>query len=467
MKCATCGHELERGDLFCPACGTRTDEGRKATSEESKACGRPESPADCEAPAGPERGANPKSALDDHGGRPHAANDMTGKQASAGVRSYGTSGERTDAGAKLRTAGSRLRGKTKLVVGGGIVLAAVTVLVAFFFLGGGVPKGQVEQDLKASSIMTEGVLHSNFVNDAPYELVEFSVTGQKDESGEFFGQKYTAKTVSFDATIRNANFESSFSGTVSYLKSSDGWEKAGGFAIDNQNTTPLKGVDSIEEESRSITAGGDVSVSDFESNFSSEGGLYASSASQTITYAFWFADDIAKNTQSFSFDNDRGWVANSDVEASDLKTVWKLSGKSFSFTDTQLTALGATKNTIASNIVFEDASEDGTLNAKYSLQCDAKTESDNLAAYHDIALEGTIAGSPVHEFGSDTFTVDLNDPEQKATFSCQPSSNSLVAGSGTVNTLRVRIETDSPYQTYNNTGKVVTFSDECYYTEDV
>lgn len=427
MKCTSCGHTLESGDLFCPSCGTKV-EGSDGNAN----------------PTAKENATKNSAASNENGNAvASAAKALTDKVDSDALKSV-------------------MKDKKKLAIIAGAIVAVIAAiaLVASLLMGGGVPKKQVEQDFKANDIMTSGIVHSDFVNESPYELVKFSVTGQekiKDVSFEEFSEAFlgarpeSTVIVSYEGTMKNENFETQFTGVANYAKYNDSWQLLDDFETTSSTTTPLKGVDFLTPKPATVKTNEIEAVtSDFESDFKNDNGVYTSSASQTATYNFWFADDSAKNTRDFTFNNEKGWVPAGDVQVSDTKTSWKLAGRTFSASEKVDSSIGSGSSvgSYDSTFSFTDAPEN-TINAEYTMDFKGgKGNEEDYMVFHDYLLTGSLTGTPQHEFGTNKFTVEFNDAANGVTFTCSPSDTSLVAGSGTVNTLSIDMKTDKIYLEY-------------------
>lgn len=327
----------------------------------------------------------------------------------------------------------------------GIVgLACMTVVMVCVLSGcsGGVSNDQVESDVQASSVATKGVMRSDYVNDAPYELVDFKVDGkEKAAEGEEFAQMLgidELQTVSFSGTVRNANFETQFTGAATYGKQGDAWMIMTDPDIASSTTKPLKGVDFMDDPNESkVTWGNEVepAYSDYSATFDGSDGAWTSSASQTVSYDYWFATDTAKNTCTFRFDAKEGWVPEGDVQVSDVTTSWKLAGKTFGLTERGFLPFSGT---VDSTIVFPDASEGDPTTIDYTLNYSPKSGS--VAA---VSAAGSGAVTMHHTFGEPSFSFDAYDAANSVSFGAESTTSSMVAGAGEVNALEVDILTGS------------------------
>ena len=337
------------------------------------------------------------------------------------------------------TAKARAFGRRVAPVAAALCLMMVMVCV-LSGCAGGVSRDQVESDVNSSDIVAEGIVDSDYVNDSPYELVDFTVDGQ-EEMGEYAELAQMAgvseiRKVDVSGTIRNANFETRFTAMVGYGKQGDAWLLAGDPEVTSSTTTPLKGVDTMEgAESASVALGStkaEPSYSDFSATFEDNGGSYRSTASQTVSYDYWFATDSAKNTCAFVFDSDDGWVPEGDVQVSDTRTDWKLSGRTFELHERGLLPLSGT---LESAITFAEAG-DGGIRADYTL-----THTPRNSAEQDLSVSGSAEAELLHQFGEGSFQANVNDQANEVSFECASANSSMVAGSGEVSTLNVDVTT--------------------------
>lgn len=320
---------------------------------------------------------------------------------------------------------------------------ASAMCLALSGCAGGVPDDQVKQDVVSSSITANGLVPGSYVEESTYELTDLKVGKQEDENNSGI----ETRRVDFSGKIANENFESTFTGHAYYAKQGDSWISVVGPTTDSGSTIPLKGVDGMTTGASLQDDG--VSHSDFQSSFNEENGKYFSSATETVAYEFWFADDTATNTQDFTFDPSKGWLPQGDMKASELKTTYKLAGKTFNFVGDE--GWGYFSNTAGkgeSSLAFTDSS-DNSISAAYALDFTAKE--DGYTEYTPVSLKGTAAGKPSHKFGESSFSVELNDKDGGVTFSCQSKTPEKVAGSGTVNALIADVNTNTVFRNGKDT----------------
>ena len=210
-----------------------------------------------------------------------------------------------------------------------IVIIAMLGCLSLCSCSGGVPEDRVKEDVLASSFVADGFIPSTYVNESKYELTEFKIDSQREDKNREYGIE-KAQIVKFSGKIKNDSFESSFTGTACFAKSGDSWQTIGKAGSDSYDTIPLKGVDLITDENAS-GENSNIIHSDFSCSFDDSNEQYTASASETVTCELWFADDTAKNTQDFIFDNQKGWMPKGETKASDLSTTYKLAGKTFNF----------------------------------------------------------------------------------------------------------------------------------------
>lgn len=337
--------------------------------------------------------------------------------------------------------------KKKYGIAAAVVAAVIAaVLVVVFAFSKPISEAELQSALESnSSLTTAGVLTSQYVNDSSYTISDVKINDTKQEAIGSGGTAIDHLYVDFTAKVANSNFESNLSGQATFIKSADNWVFVD-YSKTSAETKPLKGVDYLENQSSSD----DYTTSDFNATLDESDGSYTSTASQKVAYDFWFATDTATNTRTFTFDNDKGWVAKGNTEASNTATEWKLSGKSFTHNaEDPSSKLGWFSSShledwTTTTINFGDAA-DGNIAATYTLAFSAPATSSDSTTVNAIDTTGNLTGKPVHEFGSEGFSIELNDAENSVTFVVKPSGSSLVAGSGTVNKLSADLETNYDY----------------------
>lgn len=419
MKCPVCSTELPNDAKFCAKCGSRVAPAANTAAAE-------DTTATAAAPNASANSASPaRNAASAHGGTFPPSNPAPVNAATA----------------PTAKPAAKFPNRKPLVIGG---IAAMLVIIAIAvgllaFGGSDVPESTVRDTVASSSIVSNGLVPSQYVNESAYELTDFSVDSQADFDigalGEAVGIE-EAKTVTFSGIVKNANFESTFTGTATFGKQGNSWISLDSPQVSSSNTTPLKGVDTLGDNSADETA----AYSNFSSTFEQTGdGAWASSASVTVTYSFWFATDTAHNTRSFTFDQQNGWTPNGEIQASDMQTAWLLAGKSFTL---QPKSTLSTSYDTSSTLTISSAEGEQATGA-YSL---AATYTGSNQYNLNVNLEGSLAGTLRHQFGENQFEMVLNDQENSATFSLKGgSSTQTVAGSGEVNTLSGQLTTNTLY----------------------
>ncbi len=417
MKCRQCNTEMPDGVKFCPSCGA------------SQAGDEP----------------NPSAA-------PQAA---PAQQAAPAVQpGNGTAGVSVNPAAAV----DLLKKNKKVTIGAvAAVVVVIVAIIAFVMISSNVPEDIVKNDLADNYLVKKGAVESNFVNDSDYSIKELKITGQSDErlSSDILSMAATAATgsdkvrkVTVTGKIANANFETSFSGYLYYLKNGDGWVKLDS-TIKSDSTKPLKGVDTTASSS-SASSSSALSSSDFSSTLEESDGTYTSVATQKVKYSYWFADDTATSTTKFKFDSEKGWQRQGQDELSDTHTEWKLNGKTFAKSDTVKDIQGfsyVTIGTASASVTFGDCSGE-TANATYAVGFNPTTENTSSIEYIAVDLKGSVSGSLSHKFSESTFSVELNDQGNSVTFSLSGDINSTTtsAGEGKVNQLSGSAITKSVYE---------------------
>lgn len=416
MKCKACGAELADDAKFCRLCGAAT---MGVAAEASK---------------GEEK-----------------SGDMATTQATAANATTNAADGSKQGAASALSSVKAASGKNKKLIAG-IAAGVVVVLVAaiaFVMISGNVPEDVVKQNLAKSDFVQEGAVDSEFVNDSPYQITEFKITKQADEKVDAEAAQFakavigtdTMRRVEITGKIANDNFETSFQGHAYYVKNGSDWGNLG-FTADSKDTKPLKGVDTATSKSSySGSSDGDAVYSDFASTLEESGGSYTSTATQKVTYSYWFADDTATSTTKFTFDQEKGWQRQGNAEFSDMATEWKLAGKTFS------TTYKGGNGVVTESISFTDCSGDSGACSYVAKYVPNDDDSSGLTLYA-VDLSGNAKGSFVHDFSKGYFSIEFNDATNAVTYTVHGNSNSstVSAGQGTVNTVTADLKTDSVYR---------------------
>jgi len=328
--------------------------------------------------------------------------------------------------------------KTRKAVTGAMASAALALSLCLAGCGSvNVSEEQVREDVASSAIVSEGLISSRYVDDAPYELTDLRVVNQSklDDSGN-------TVLVEFSGVISNGYLESSFQGNMSYSKSGDSWT-AQTPKCTSVETTPLQGVAFITDPD---SLAGNGSITSFESTFVSENEGYSSVATQVVALDEWFATDMLTSEQSFVFDPERGWIADGDQTTTAVETTWKLAGKTFECAT--VPSIYSNQGDVNYTITLGEVAEDGTLSASYTIDYEPGGDRWSMVgSLYGAHIAGEASGKIVHEAGSGLFTIELSDPSNNVTFVCESAEETLSAGSGTVNAMRVNVVSDILYCT--------------------
>lgn len=477
MKCFSCGSDISDMAAFCPFCGAKQSQGAQAGDasdaqvgsdvEAGFTIGAEMAPAPECSPSGE---AASESMSDDVPSGNVEQGDAFAPDAgfavgpdSDGAANRGTSvaasavGEGPSAASETATAPGAspikkpsLRKKPALIAG--IVAAVIAVIaVAVFVVVGAdrVSDETLKTTLEQSSIVKSGLVPQNYVDSSDYKVKDLKITDQKKitDTGAFSsviyaltgtsGENIPIMTVSYKATIENDNFSSDIVGTVQFLKWNDQWltvAAPSASTLQSCDTKPLKGVDKMDAQSSSSSSYSygskqdyTIDHDDFEATFDESDSSYSSTATEKVSYSFWFAKDSATASQSFKFDQKSGWQPTGNVKLSDQDTVWNLEGKTFKYekdaSDAKTTA----------SITFKTCSSDN-LTADHSITY-APSEKAKKSNYLDASASGEAKGKPTHKFGENSFSVELNDASSKVTYKINGITTVSVAGSGTVDAL--------------------------------
>ena len=333
-----------------------------------------------------------------------------------------------------------------------MVLIAIAAFIIPLF--GGVPTDVARQAFAQNSFATNGAVSTSYTNASAYEIKDFKIDKQEDTLAGYDSEYHQMakawygtdqlKTAYFSGTIANESFETNFTGQCDFMNINGTWSPVGDYSlkINSKDTKPLKGVDALGQNTSSSSSN-NVSYSDFNSDFNESNGTYTSNATSTVTYTYWFATDTAKVSQSFTFDPSSGWKTSGDAQTTDQNTEWTLKDKTFKYQgDTQQVV---STGTIDSSITFKDA-ENGSISASYNLSYAPNAgKSDAWITYREASVKGEATGKASHQFGENSFTIQLSDSGQSVDITCK--SNSWVTSENSKNTLSVTFDTKTVYKT--------------------
>lgn len=407
MFCKKCGASCEDGLEKCPACGAELDQ------------------------------AAPEAATD--AAASNAAADASKAAASALKGLKGVAGKRTP-----------------LVIGAAVAVVAIIVVVAMSVFGGGgevVSVDQVKKDIMP--FIEDGFVSQQYTKEASYKISDLEIDSVEKVKNAAGVADFAS--IAFSGTISNGNFESTFTGCAGYYigDKESGPSFAGEPSFDPVETKPLAGVSKFSFDDGS----GEAKISDFSSTFDEKDGAYTSVATQTATQSFWFADDVATGTQKFTFDQEDGWEREGDVEISKQETAWKIADKTFSanISKDDMDPSGS----LTGSIVLGELGDDGAVSAQYAMSFVPEAY-DSLSTYSNVDLSGTATGHVVHEFGAEDFTIELNDPTNQVTLTCEDGEETSKAGVGDIPTMDVSIATETVYKAWHDWTDVFVASDLRY-----
>ena len=286
MKCPCCGYNLPDDANFCASCGTNVSVASSATaatatSTEGSGDVAQSTTAPHAVPNNAESGAPEAPDSTNACGKPAHFGSSIGNSFSV----HQGSNEASHVGQFLTTK------KGKGIVAGAIAAVAAIIVAAVvgFNMANNVPEDTVRQALQNSSTVADGIVASDYVTAQPYDLKNLKIDKQEDESTGEIGAAITgsnkARHVYFSGSMENDFFKTDFTGEAYYVKQGDTWVSLLGPSITGNTTTPLQGVGRISEASESD----DYEISNFSSTLDSSNGAYTSTATQDVSYTFWFA----------------------------------------------------------------------------------------------------------------------------------------------------------------------------------
>lgn len=325
------------------------------------------------------------------------------------------------------------------IVGGGAAVVVIICIALAMSLLGGPSTDDAKAAFMQTSLAANGAVPSNYTNETPYEVTDFKIdqtddtlaTAEEQELARRWYGTDQIKTVTCSGAVANESFETNFTAMVYLAKSGNDWVSVGSPDILSKETKPLKGVDVLEEQ-----ASDTISYSDFSSTLDESNGTYTSTASGTQTHTFWFATDTATVQQSFTFDQAYGWKTMGDQQISDENTAWNLEGKTFECS--RDAGSGYFDGTITFGTV-----EGESANADYSLAFDANSA--GFVKYRDASVKGSATGRITHEFGEESFDIQLEDNDNSVALSCSRSGYDASDGNN-----KIRVTGDTKAVIYSS-----------------
>lgn len=396
VYCSQCGAEITDEDAqFCSECGASLEEPEQVREPASDEAAADAIPA---ASKQPER-ADSLAAAEDGAARSAQADGATVGAVAGKIANF----FKAD--------------KKRVAVIGGIAVVVVVLVIVFALTRCPVSTNQLKQDMAESSL-ADGLVSATYTDDTAYEFRDVKVKDYKEYTETFWGVPFDVLELTVDATAVNESFESQFVAEVYYVKSDNQWQFEGTPDITESTTIPIKGVDYLEgsyQHQNLVEGNAGYTVSDFQSSFEvSDAGVYTSTATERYTYEYWFADDVCTKTRSFTFDPEEGWVADGDEEVRDTSTTWKLSGKTFTATESE----GGGTDNVTSTLTFGDVN-DGELSVDYTLAFDATdANAYYTTSYYNVDLAGTATGVISHEFGEANLAIDMEDVSHSVSLEC-------------------------------------------------
>lgn len=326
-----------------------------------------------------------------------------------------------------------------------LCIVVVVVLIAVSLASGGkVSSDLVRKDFEQSSLMQNGVLDQDaYVKPSTYKIKDFKISNE--ECGEDNGTEYCEITAV--ATVENESFSVDVKKIrMAYAKNPSGeWRNIGRYNdYDDIVAKPLKGVDETVTHNNAgsglrLVVGKEPlepETNDFSSTFEEKDGKYTSTATWNSSLAYWFGNETAKHARTFVFNSSKGWEEqdnNQDVQ--EAQVLWNLSGRTFEAIDKD------SGGDVTSTITFGEVKGD-EITAEYTIVRPNGKSNGWGTEYKAINASGTATGKLVHEMGSDTFSVELNDAANKVTFDCQKGDLVTVAGSGEVPSITATISSE-------------------------
>lgn len=301
-KCFSCGSDASDDAMYCPHCGAKqtNNHGTEAADAPSE-------------------------------------REEVGSQFQPSPNASSTEGQETSSSScefdSAHTGYTPLHRKRLVAVCSIVAVAAIVAAIIFVVMDADkVSNETLRSTLEQSSIVENGVVPQSYVEPTEYKIKNLKITDQKITTAAeaVSSQAYIStgtsdtntplSTVSYKATIENENFSSDIEGTVQFLKWNDRWvavTSPSSNTLLTYSTKPLKGVSKIDNVGLSLFL---TNSSDFEATLNENEGSYFSTASEKVTYEYWFAKDSATVSQNYKFDQKKGWLRVGDPQLSNQET---------------------------------------------------------------------------------------------------------------------------------------------------
>ena len=418
-KCFSCGSDVSDDAMYCPHCGAKQTNNHGTETADAP---------------------SEREEVDSQFQPSPNASSTEGQETSSSSCEFDSA----------HTGHAPLHRKRLVAVCSIVAVAAIVAAIVFVVMDADkVSNETLKSTLEQSSIVENGVGPPRYVEPTEYKIKNLKITDQKITTAAeaVSSQAYIStgtsdtntplSTVSYKATIENENFSSEIEGTVQFLKRNDRWVAVASPSSNTlltYSTKPLKGVSKIDNVGLSLFL---TDSSDFEATLNENEGSFFSTASEKVTYEYWFAKDSATVSQNYKFDQKKGWLRVGDPQLSNQETTWTLEGKTFKYDNAAYT-----KTTVA--LSFKSCSSD-SLVADHSV---IYTPSDGLRKcdYVDVNISGEAKGKPIHTFGTDQFSVEMSDGENRVIYKIDGTTASKTAIANTIYALDASVDTDFTYR---------------------
>lgn len=418
-KCFSCGSDVSDDAMYCPHCGAKQTNNHGTETADAP---------------------SEREEVDSQFQPSPNASSTEGQETSSSSCEFDSA----------HTGHAPLHRKRLVAVCSIVAVAAIVAAIVFVVMDADkVSNETLKSTLEQSSIVENGVVPQSYVEPTEYKIKNLKITDQKITTAAeaVSSQAYIStgtsdtntplSTVSYKATIENENFSSEIEGTVQFLKRNDRWVAVASPSSNTlltYSTKPLKGVSKIDNVGLSLFL---TDSSDFEATLNENEGSFFSTASEKVTYEYWFAKDSATVSQNYKFDQKKGWLPVGNPQLSNQETVWTLEGKTFKYEN-----VSNTKTTVG--LSFKSCSSDSVV-ADHSV---LYTPSDGLRKldYVDVSISGEAKGKPIHTFGTDKFSVEMSDGENRVIYKIDGTTASKTAIANTVYALDASVDTDFTYR---------------------
>ncbi len=425
--CMNCGSDQEENSVFCSKCGHKLNSTGSDEHDAAKASGTEETPQDKTVDSTETFEALPTTA------KKFSDSAAPAGSAATAINEAAVAGRRRK---QKNSKGRRLsRNKRLGIIAGAIALVAIVAISPL--ISDVVFDSQVRKDIKDQ--YCRGGIVSSENNQPSYELIDFKIDESEDQTEKIWGVQTSGRSVDYSGTIRNASFETKFSGSTYYVKDDyfGAFLSADAFDLNFATTKPLQGPNHLDLQSSSLTNCYKLGeVSSTKPELSDDGKCYTSVVTAEVESDFWFVTDTCTATQKFELDpnSEDGWQPVSEAVLGDCSTSWDwdaLVGTSFDIDEVDYVKEAGKYVFEESNpeftMTFTDSDDENEITAHYKILFDYPSFgyfSDETTCRVDLEGDAkSIDARKYHNFGEDEFGFELEDSSNGVGLYCSRNQN--------------------------------------------